>query len=400
MIKNTIKDPLQEEMLVKKFNEECAKVEASPYGFGEAAAMIYEAEVEQAWNALMEQVGIAELKYYNEYGMLLNLNEQDGDTEAKADEGGDKPSIKDKAAGAVDAAKNKAGELADAAKEKAGAAATAAKAAGSAFVKRVLEILEKIRVNIQKLWKAAVEKFKEFDVANKAFIARYKVALLGMKDKSFKLDSGTKFKDDDFRNAFETLKNSEGTIEKIVSIGASEESSPKKLCQELFKTETIDEYINQIVTKGPIERSVGDAFKGLESFGNAIVGADKIEAQTTATINAFKQAMTKEDAHGNANMKGTLIKAAAGWCSRLSVAYSNALKAKVLDDKQICKTALGSRVDAAKEKVSGAGQAVKNAVTGKNKPAEGEEAKPAAQGESATFNSMSVNSILESVNFA
>ena len=92
MIKNTVTDPLQEEMLVKKFNEECAAVGESEYGFGEAADMMYTVETVEAFNALMESVGIAELQFYNKYGVPLVMKEAgegekaDSGEEAKTDE--------------------------------------------------------------------------------------------------------------------------------------------------------------------------------------------------------------------------------------------------------------------------------------------------------------------------
>jgi len=386
MIKTAINDPLQEEMLVRKFNEECEKVAPSEYGFGEGAAMIYAAETEMAWNALMEQVGIAELKYYDKYGMLLNFSEA-AEGEEDGDSAAEKASLKDKASNAMAAAKNKAGE----AKE-------AAKAAGANFVKRVQEILEKIKQTILKLWKAAVEKFKSFDVANKAFIAKYKVALLGMKDKSFKIEEAVIIDKDGVEKAIGKLEGCESAMDKLIDAKAgsnpSAESLQKDLLQELFGAESAKSVIDKLIRTESIERTVKVAFEGLQEFGKKTTGAEKIQARATAAIDKFKKTVNVQTQ--SPQLKANLVKYVADMCKELCTAYINALKNEMAQNRTLCKQALASRVNDAKDKVDGAVQRGKDALKGNN----GGAAAPAAAAESAKFNDMDLNSILESIRFA
>ena len=117
-------------------------------------------------------------------------------------------------------------------------------------------------------------------------------------------------------------------------------------------------------------------------------------------------------------LKGEMCKWAATKCQTICSWYVDAVKADLDLDRKACKAALAARVQGAKDKageavdkgkeaVGKAGDAVKGAadkageaVKGAVDKVKGGKGEPAAQGESATFNSMSVNSILESVNFA
>jgi hypothetical protein len=72
MIKNAYVDPLQESMEIKMYNEKYAAVAPSKYAIGLECAYMHAAQIQQNFNALMEQVGIAELKYYNETGYTLS----------------------------------------------------------------------------------------------------------------------------------------------------------------------------------------------------------------------------------------------------------------------------------------------------------------------------------------
>lgn len=385
MIKNAIKDPLQEEMLVKKFNEECANVEASPYGFGEAAAMIYEAEIEQAWNALMEQVGIAELKYYNEYGILLNFNEADeGDATNNDAAAEDSGKDKGKAAGAIDAAK----------------------AAGSAFVKKVQEILEKIKKAIQSVWNAAINKFKQVDLANEAFVKKFEEKLNTIKSKSIKI-TATTYDMTKINETIKTLKGCEGTIDSIVSRGPHQDTAKADFYKATLNADSFDNFKKSIISSGEIERTVGNALAGLKNSKSATALAQKVQADATAAIDKFSR-----EVNGNVNnLKIELNKLAATLCQSVASLAIDAAKADTVINRKICTEALkqaGEKVvDSAKNAANNAGAAVKNAadkagdaVKGAVDKVKGGNAEPAAQGESATFNSMSVNSILESINFA
>ena len=72
MIKNAYVDPLQESMEIKMYNERYAAIAPSKFNIGLEGAYMHAAQIEQAYNALMEQVGIAELRYYSETGYTLS----------------------------------------------------------------------------------------------------------------------------------------------------------------------------------------------------------------------------------------------------------------------------------------------------------------------------------------
>ena len=158
MIKNAYVDPLQESMEIKMYNERYAAIAPSEFNIGLEGAYMHAAQIEQAYNALMEQVGIAELKYYNETGYTLSQGYYI-EAEAEANEA-KKGNIKD----AIKAAPGKA------------------KGIVSTFVKNAIEFLKMIRGKLAAAFKKIKNVILDLNVANKAFFAKYSIQLKDRKD--------------------------------------------------------------------------------------------------------------------------------------------------------------------------------------------------------------------------
>ena len=165
MIKNAYVDPLQESMEIKMYNERYAAIAPSKFNIGLEGAYMHAAQIEQAYNALMEQVGIAELKYYNETGYTLSQGYYiEAEAEAKEAKKGN---IKD----AVKAAPGKAKKIID------------------TLVEKAIKLLKKIKDMMVAAFKKVKEAIINFDIENKAFVAKYSILLKNYKDKNVTLNT-------------------------------------------------------------------------------------------------------------------------------------------------------------------------------------------------------------------
>lgn len=165
MIKNAYVDPLQESMEIRMYNERYAAIAPSKFNIGLEGAYMHAAQIEQAYNALMEQVGIAELKYYSETGYTLS---QGYYIEAEAE-----------------ASEAKKGNIKDAIK----AAPGKAKSTINKLVEKAIELFKKIKEMLAAAFKKAKEAIAKFDIENKAFVAKYSILLKNYKDKNVTLNT-------------------------------------------------------------------------------------------------------------------------------------------------------------------------------------------------------------------
>ena len=165
MIKNAYVDPLQESMEIKMYNERYAAIAPSKFNIGLEGAYMHAAQIEQAYNALMEQVGIAELRYYSETGYTLS---QGYYIEAEAE-----------------AKEAKKGNIKDAVKALPGKA----KSAINKLVEKAIELLKKVKDMMAAAFKKIKETITNFDIENKAFVAKYSVLLKNYKDKKVTLNT-------------------------------------------------------------------------------------------------------------------------------------------------------------------------------------------------------------------
>ena len=160
MIKNAYVDPLQESMEIKMYNEKYAAVAPSKYAIGLECAYMHAAQIEQNFNALMEQVGIAELKYYNETGYTVS---QGYYIEAEAKKGNIKDGIK--------AAPGKAKKIID------------------TIIEKAIDLLKKIKTMLAAAFKKVRDAILDLDVVNQAFVAKYGAQLKDSKAKEVKLNT-------------------------------------------------------------------------------------------------------------------------------------------------------------------------------------------------------------------
>lgn len=385
MIKNTVKDPLQEEMLVRQFNEECEAVGESEYGFGEAADMMYAVETAEAWNALMESVGIAELQFYNKYGAPLVMKEEtkgEDDAAADSEDGGEekKASVKDKAkAMAADAQK-----------------------AGSAFVARVRKILDGIIQFIQKAWNSAKQALQEADVANKAFAAKYGAQLMGSEYKNKTVTiKGYEFH---ITLAQDALKKFAGCDSKVKEFAAqavrektfTSDHAKEQLANYIMGVKTVDELKGKIaVSKESISGAPNTAINGLKSTGNAIKIANAEFAKASAAIKKFEGQVTA-DAEGK--IAGEVYIYASNLAKSILTAYIEALKNQARQDRAICVAALKTR-SADNKQAREDKKAEKAAAKAAKKDGGEEAAEGETKNESARLQNMSVNDMLEMFSF-
>ena len=169
MIKNAYVDPLQESMEIKMYNERYAAIAPSKFNIGLEGAYMHAAQIEQAYNALMEQVGIAELRYYSETGYTLS---QGYYIEAEAE-----------------AKEAKKGNIKDNIKDAAKAASGKAKSTINKLVEKAIELFKKIKDMLAAAFKKAKEAIAKFDIENKAFVAKYSILLKNYKNKEITLNT-------------------------------------------------------------------------------------------------------------------------------------------------------------------------------------------------------------------
>ena len=160
MIKNTYVDPLQESMEMKAYEEEFKNVAPSPYAIGLETAYMYAADIERSYNALMEQAGIAQMKYYVENGELLTPL-----TEEELEDKGKKEIVPVTTSEEPAKVEKKNG-----------------------FFKKLAEgaikLLQMIREKLAAAWKKVKDILTNNALANKAFVAKYGKVLSDSKIKS------------------------------------------------------------------------------------------------------------------------------------------------------------------------------------------------------------------------
>lgn len=160
MIKNTYVDPLQESMEMKAYEEEFKNVAPSPYAIGLETAYMYAADIERSYNALMEQAGIAQMKYYVENGELLTPL-----TEEELEDKGKKEIVPVTTSEEPTKVEKKKG-----------------------FFKKLAEgaikLLQMIREKLAAAWKKVKDILTNNALANKAFVAKYGKALADSEVKS------------------------------------------------------------------------------------------------------------------------------------------------------------------------------------------------------------------------
>ena len=192
MIKNAYVDPLQESMEIKMYNERYAAVAPSKYAIGLECAYMHAAQIEHNFNALMEQVGIAELKYYNETGYTIS---QGYYIEAEAKKGNVKDNIK--------AAPGKAKKIID------------------TIIDKAIDLLKKIKNMLASAFKKVRDAILDLDVVNQAFVAKYGAQLKDSKGKEIKLNTYSfpglqaDSPGPDFEAAINKIKDNSGSEEAI-----------------------------------------------------------------------------------------------------------------------------------------------------------------------------------------
>ena len=192
MIKNAYVDPLQESMEIKMYNERYAAVAPSKYAIGLECAYMHAAQIEHNFNALMEQVGIAELKYYNETGYTIS---QGYYIEAEAKKGNVKDNIK--------------------------AAPGKAKAIIGTIIDKAIDLLKKIKTMLVSAFKKVRDAILDLDVVNQAFVAKYGAQLKDVKGDEVKLNTfafpglQADSPGPDFEAAINKIKDNSGSEEAI-----------------------------------------------------------------------------------------------------------------------------------------------------------------------------------------
>ena len=340
MIKNAYVDPLQESMEIKMYNERYAAIAPSEFNIGLEGAYMHAAQIEQAYNALMEQVGIAELKYYNETGYTLSqgyyIEAEAEDNEAK------KGNIKD----AIKAAPGKA------------------KGIVSTFVKNAIEFLKMIRGKLAAAFKKIKNVILDLNVANKAFFAKYSIQLKDRKDEKIKLTSftfpglgGLKIDspNPDFKAAVSKI---EIKTESEESVTSARRDFRRVLVPGIPYTDASEDFMaaarNALYgEKKETSQSVGDALNLIKSTDAIIRNLNKQYADADRTLNSMIKEVEKEnktiDTEENPSQvnlikaKITLYKQASSDMQAFCQLRSKALIDRLRYSKAICVKALQRR---------------------------------------------------------
>jgi len=337
MIKNTYVDPLQESMEIKMYNERYAAIAPSEFNIGLEGAYMHAAQIEQAYNALMEQVGIAELKYYNETGYTLSQGYYI-EAEAEANEA-KKGNIKD----AIKAAPGKA------------------KGIVSTFVKNTIEFLKLIKQKLAAAFKKIKNVILDLNVANKAFFVKYSIQLKDRKDEKIKLTSftfpglgGLKIDspNPDFKAAVSKIEIKTGSDESITS---ARMQFRRVLVPGIPYTDASEDFMaaarNALYgEKEATSQSVGDALNLIKSTDAIIRNLNKQYADADKTLdNMIKEVerenktINKEENPSQVNLikaKITLYKQAASDMQAYCQLRSKALVDRLRYSKAICVKAL------------------------------------------------------------
>ena len=386
MIKNTVNDPLQEEMLIKQFNESCKNVGYCEYEIGGSASMMYAAETAEAYNAFVESVGIAELQYYNKFGIPLIIKEgteADGDkkeepsgnAEDSKDDGDDKKaSLKDKAKGALDNA------------------GTAAKEAGNAILEKAKKALTAIQTTLKKMWNTFKERLIEFFNLNKPFLEKYEPTLKKYAGKSAKTKIYN-FKP--YKTAIYNLRNCRDAVQK--TNGNIDEDKKTEFNKEVIKYESVKSLSAACVKEGDL--TAGNAINIMRGSSDKIKEANAAFANIDKAIEGYKSQLY----HINRNLFSVYTYAAS-----LGRSLIDAYIADIRDESRAARAAciqilkqvgrFGAQKTADRDDARETEEAKKNADnTEKAGGEEKTEEKP--KEESARLQNLSVNDMLEMFSF-
>ena len=389
MIKNTVNDPLQEEMLIKRFNESCKNVGYSEYGFGEAADMLYAAETAEAYNAFVESVGVAQLQYYNRFGMPLIITEETkegeegkadnsaadsgaaADAESKDDGGANKPSLKDKA-------KN------------------AASQAGTAIRTRLNEILTTIQKAIRKIWNTIKEKLSEAFGLNKPFLEKYEPILTKNASKA----ATTKiYNFAPYNAAIQGLRNINGIKGAIIKIGNFNQDTKETLAKNVTGYATIEALSNAVVKEGQL--TAGQAVKIMKGYNEKLKAANAAFAGIDNSIEGLKKSV----AAGKLDAAGKDYSGAITFIANYARSISNKYAEHIKEENRAARAAaikilqsLG-KTGAQKTADNDDAKETEEAKKASEANSGAEKAEEAPKEESARLQNLSVNDMLEMFSF-
>ena len=323
MIKNAYVDPLQESMEIKMYNERYAAVAPSKYAIGLECAYMHAAQIEQNFNALMEQVGIAELKYYSETGYTLSQGYYiEAEAEAKEAKKGN---VKD----AIKAAPGKAKKIVD------------------TIVEKTVELLKKIKTMLAAAFKKIRDAILDLDVANQAFVAKYSAKLKDVKGEEVKLNTYAfpglqpDSPGPDFEAAINKIEIKTGSEESVTS---ARMQFRRALVPGIAYTTSSDEFMTAARNalygeKAETTQSVGAALmfikngkKLVSNLNKQYAKADKAPEENPSQVNLIKAKVTlykeaSSDMQAFCNLRSKAL------VDRLR--YSKAICVKALQTKKL-----------------------------------------------------------------
>ena len=337
MIKNAYVDPLQESMEIKMYNEKYAAVAPSKYAIGLECAYMHAAQIQQNFNALMEQVGIAELKYYNETGYTLS---QGYYIEAEAEAG-----------------EAKKGNIKDAVK----AAPGKAKAIIGTIIDKAIDLLKKIKTMLVSAFKKVRDAILDLDVANQAFVAKYGAKLKDVKGDEVKLNTfafpglQADSPGPDFEAAINKIEIKTGSEESVTS---ARMQFRRALVPGIAYTTSSDEFMTAARNalygeKKETTQSVGAALMFIKNGKKLVSNLNKQYAKADKALDKMikdaekqKKTITTEENPSQVNLvkaKVTLYKEASSDMQAFCNLRSKALVDRLRYSKAICVKALQTK---------------------------------------------------------